>query len=164
MKFKIKFLIFILTIIVLISKSTGSLAKIVGNKIIFGSTISLTGKYSSEALLFKNNYQRFIDEVNEKQGIEISGKIYSLDIIFHDNQSNESRANQLTKRLIQNEGVQFLIGPHNFQLSNEINKLIEKNQLAIVSSYDALKVYLEAFTKLDTVDSKKIRKYIISKN
>jgi branched-chain amino acid transport system substrate-binding protein len=158
---KLKKNIFIFTIIILMSSSIQTFAKIVGNNIVFGFSISLTGKYSSEGELLKNNQKKFIDNINKNEGIKISGKIYKLDIIYYDNESNDNRANQLTRRLIENEGVQFLIGPINLKLSNEIQNLISDNQLPIVSSFDALEVYIDAFKTVDSVDSKKIRKYII---
>ena len=158
---KLKKNIFIFIIIILLSSSNQLFAKIIGNKIIFGSSISLTGKYSSEGELLKDNQKKFIDNINQNEGIKISGKSYKLDIIYYDNESNNNRANQLIRRLIENEGVQFLIGPINLKLSNELQNLISDNQLPIVSSNDALKVYIEAFKTIDSVDSKKIRKYII---
>ena len=158
---KLKKNIFIFSIIILMSSSIQTFAKIVGNNIIFGSSISLTGKHSSEGELLKNNQKKFIENINQNEGIKISGKTYKLDIIYYDNESNDNRANQLTRRLIENEGVQFLIGPINLRLSNELQKLISDNQLPIVSSNNALKVYIEAFKTIDSVDSKKIRKYII---
>ena len=158
---KLKKNIFIFIIIILLSSYNQLLAKIIGNKIIFGSSISLTGKYSSEGELLKDNQKKFIDNINQNEGIKINGKTYILDIIYYDNESNDNRANQLIRRLIENEGVQFLIGPINLKLSNELQNLISDNQLPIVSSNDALKVYIEAFKTIDSVDSKKIRKYII---
>ena len=160
-KMKLKKNIFILLIIVLLSSSIKSFAKIVENNIIFGSSISLTGKYSSEGVILKNSQKKFIEKINQNEGIRISGKTYKLVIIYYDNESNDRRASQLTRRLIENEGVQFLIGPTNLKLSNDLQNLISDNQLPIVSSYDALKVYIDAFKTIDSVDSKKIRKYII---
>ena len=160
-KMKLKKNIFILLIIVLLSSSIKSFAKIVENNIIFGSSISLTGKYSSEGVILKNSQNKFIEKINQNEGIRISGKTYKLVIIYYDNESNDRRASQLTRRLIENEGVQFLIGPTNLKLSNDLQNLISDNQLPIVSSYDALKVYIDAFKTIDSVDSKKIRKYII---
>ena len=158
---KLKKNIFIFTIIILLTSSIQSSAKIVGNYIIFGSNISLTGKLSSEGELTKKNQEKFIKNINQNEGIKISGKTYKLNIIYYDNESNENRANQLIRRLIENEGVQFLIGPNNLRLSNELENLIKDNQLPIVSTYDALKVYIKAFKSVDSVDNKKIRKYII---
>ena len=105
---KLKKNIFIFIIIILLSSSNQLFAKIIGNKIIFGSSISLTGKYSSEGELLKDNQKKFIDNINQNEGIKISGKTYKLDIIYYDNESNDNRANQLIRRLIENEGVQLI--------------------------------------------------------
>jgi branched-chain amino acid transport system substrate-binding protein len=164
MKLKNFFFIFIDVLIILLFSSINSFAKIVGNQIIFGSTISLTGKYSSKAVSFKDNNKKFIDKINKNNGIKIGGKIYKLDIIYFDDESNEDRTNQLYKRLIQNEGVEFLIELNSLKLSTEIKNLISENQLAIVSSYDALPVYIDAFTKVDSVNVRKIREYILRNN
>ena len=158
---KLKKNIFIFIIIILLSSSNQLFAKIIGNKIIFGSSISLTGEYSLEGELLKDDQEKFIDNINQNEGIKISGKTYKIDIIYYDNESNNNRANQLIRRLIENEGVQFLIGPINFKLSYELQNLISDNQLPIVSSFDALKVYIDAFKTVDSVDNKKIRKYIV---
>ncbi len=158
---KLKKNIFAFIIIILISSSIQSFAKIVENNIIFGSSISLTGKLSSVGEMTKKNQEKFIKNINQNGGIKVSGKTYKLDIIHYDNESNVNRANQLIRRLIENEGVQFLIGPNNLKLSNELENLITDNQLPIVSTSDALKVYIKAFKSVDSVDSKKIRKYII---
>jgi len=160
MRLKKKIFIFVFSLTILLFIQTQSYSKIVGNKIILGSALSITGKYSSDTKSLIDNNKEIIKKINEKNGIKVSGRIYLLDIIYYDNKSNETRANQLLKRLIQNEGINFLIGPQNFEISDEVKNLINENQLVIVSSYDALEVYIDAFKTIDSVDSKKIREYI----
>ena len=160
MRLKKKIFIFVFSLTILLFIQTQSYSKIVGNKIILGSALSITGKYSSDTKSLMDNNNEIIKKINEKNGIKVSGRIYLLDIIYYDNKSNETRANQLLKRLIQNEGINFLIGPQNFEISDEVKNLINENQLVIVSSYDALEVYIDAFKTIDSVDSKKIREYI----
>tara|TARA_B100000963_G_C22509548_1_gene617666 strand:+ start:88 stop:582 length:495 start_codon:yes stop_codon:yes gene_type:complete len=160
MRLKKKIFIFVFSLTILLFIQTQSYSKIVGNKIILGSALSITGKYSSDTKSLIDNNNEIIKKINEKNGIKVSGRIYLLDIIYYDNKSNETRANQLLKRLIQNEGINFLIGPQNFEISDEVKNLINENQLVIVSSYDALEVYIDAFKTIDSVDSKKIREYI----
>ena len=92
-------------------------AKVVSNKIFIGTTFSLSGKYEAESVLLKNNYIREIEQINKTGGIKIGSKIYKIDIIFYDNFSNIGRNNILLKRLILNDGVEFLIGTNNFELS-----------------------------------------------
>ena len=161
MKFNEIILSFIFTILILLSTSVFSFSKVVGNKIILGSTLSLTGENSAESELIKKNQEKIIQKINEKKNLKINGKAYLIDILYYNDESNEIRANQLIKRLIQNEGVEFLIGSHNLKLSDEVKSLIDENQLIIVSSRDALSIFINAFQTVNSLDSKKIRKYII---
>ncbi len=159
MRFK-KIFFTILAIFFLLTSNSS--AKIIGKKIVFGSTVSLSGKYSSEAISIKKNHKIFIEKINQSNGIKISGKLYKFEIIYYDNESNETRANQLLKRLIQNDGVQYLISPHNLKLSDEVENLIKINKLAISPSYDAIKIYIDAFKSTDSIESRKIREYILN--
>ena len=137
-------------------------AKVVSNKIFIGTTFSLSGKYEVESALLKNNYIKQIEQINKTGGIKIGSKIYRIDIIFYDNLSNSGRNNTLLKRLILNDGVEFLIDTNNFELSDEVISLSEKNQISIVTSNEAISVYKNIFEKINTVDSKKIRAYLLN--
>ena len=137
-------------------------AKVVSNKIFIGTTFSLSGKYEAESVLLKNNYIREIEQINKTGGIKIGSKIYKIDIIFYDNLSNSGRNNTLLKRLILNDGVEFLIGTNNFELSDEVDSLLEKNQISFVTSNEAISVYKNIFERINTVDSKKIRAHLLN--
>ena len=137
-------------------------AKVVSNKIFIGTTFSSSGKYEAESVILKNNYFREIEQINKTGGIKIGSKIYKIDIIFYDNLSSSGRNNTLLKRLILNDGVEFLIDTNNFELSDEVISLLEKNQIPIVTSNEAISVYKNIFEKINTVDSKKIRAYLLN--
>jgi branched-chain amino acid transport system substrate-binding protein len=49
-------------------------AKVVGNKIILGSAISFTGKYSSNGVHASNGYNLGVKRVNEMGGIKANTK------------------------------------------------------------------------------------------
>ena len=66
------------------------------------------------------------------------------------------------KRLILNDGVEFLIGTNNFELSDEVDSLLEKNQISFVTSNEAISVYKNIFERINTVDSKKIRAHLLN--
>ena len=55
-------------IALLISASTISFAKVVGDKIILGAAISLTGKYSSNGVHTQNGYNLAVDRINDMGG------------------------------------------------------------------------------------------------
>ena len=73
-------------IALLISASTISFAKVVGDKIILGAAISLTGKYSSNGVHTQNGYNLAVDRINDMGGIKVGGKTYKFEIIYYDDE------------------------------------------------------------------------------
>ena len=137
-------------------------AKVVEDKIFIGTTFSSKGENSSKSVLYQNHYNRVIKEINNSDGIKVGTKKYVIEIISYDNESNILRNDSLIKRLIQNDGVQFLIGSNEFELSEEIINLLNKNEIVIVNSYDAISDYKVLFEKLRTINSKKIREHLLN--
>ena len=72
---------FISAIAILLSTSVTSFAKVVGDKIILGSAISLTGKYSSNGVHTQNGYNMAVDRINSMGGVKVGGKTYKLSLI-----------------------------------------------------------------------------------
>ena len=70
MKIKNIIITFVSAIAILFSTSVVSLAKVVGDKIILGAAISLTGKYSSNGVHTQNGYNMAVDRINEMGGIK----------------------------------------------------------------------------------------------
>ena len=137
-------------------------AKVVEDKIFIGTTFSSKGENSSKSVLYQSHYNRVIEKINSSDGIRVGTKKYLIEIISYDNESNLLRNNSLIKRLIQNDGVQFLIGSNEFELSEEIINLLSKNETVIINSYDAISDYKVLFEKLRTINSKKIREYLLN--
>ena len=137
-------------------------AKVVEDKIFIGTTFSSKGENSSKSVLYQNHYNRVIEKINNSDGIKVGTKKYVIEIISYDNESNILRNDSLIKRLIQNDGVQFLIGSNEFELSEEIINLLNKNETVIINSYDAISDYKVLFEKLRTINSKKIREHLLN--
>ena len=87
-------------------------AKVVGNKIILGSAISFTGKYSSNGIHASNGYNLGIKRVNEMGGVKVGGKTYMLEVKYYDDESTPARGAQLAERLIKQDGIKFFLGPY----------------------------------------------------
>ncbi len=137
-------------------------AKIVEDKIFIGTTFSLKGENLPQSTLYQNHYNKVIKQINSSDGIKIGTKKYQFEIIFYDNQSNIFRYNSLIKRLIQNDGIQFLIGSNEFEMSEETINLLDKTETVIINSYNAISDYKDLFEKLKTVNSKKIRDHLLN--
>ena len=70
MKLNKLILSFISALALLLSTSVTSFAKVVGDKIILGSAISLTGKYSSNGVHTQNGYNMAVDRINSMRSEE----------------------------------------------------------------------------------------------
>ncbi len=111
------FVVFIFVNTLIFFLSTLSYGKVVSNKIILGAAISLSGKYALTGTHTKNGYDFAIKTINDLGGIRVGGKTYQLEIQYYDDESNSSKANALLGRLVQHEGIDFLLGTSNLNSS-----------------------------------------------
>ena len=137
MKIKNFIITFVSAIALLLSTATISLDKVVGDKIILGAAVSLTGKYSTNGEHTKNGYNFAVDRINSMGGIKVGGKTYKFDIIYYDDESNSGRAAQLAERLIKQDGVQYMLGPYSSGLTKAIAPVTEENKIPMVEANGA---------------------------
>ena len=107
-------------------------AKVEGNTIILGAAVSLTGKYSTNGEHTKNGYELGKDTINEAGGVTVGGKQYNLDIIYYDDESDKGRAAELAERLINQDGVKYMLGPYSSGLTKAIAPVTEKYKIPMV--------------------------------
>ena len=137
MKIKNFIITFVSAIALLLSTSTISLAKVVGDKIILGAAVSLTGKYSTNGKHTQNGYNLAVERINSMGGVKVGGKTYKFDIIYYDDESNSGRAAQLAERLIKQDGVQYMLGPYSSGLTKAIAPVTEENKIPMVEANGA---------------------------
>ena len=128
---------FVSAVAILLSSSAISFAKVVGDKIILGSAISLTGKYSSNGVHTQNGYNMAVDRINSMGGVKVGGKTYKFEIIYYDDESNPKRAAQLAERLISQDGVEYMLGPYSSGLTKAIAPVTEKYGVPMVEANGA---------------------------
>jgi len=137
MKVKNLIITFVSAIALLLSTSTISLAKVVGDKIILGAAVSLTGKYSTNGKHTKNGYNMAVERINSMGGVKVGGKTYKFDIIYYDDESNSGRAAQLAERLIKQDGVHYMLGPYSSGLTKAMAPVTEENKIPMVEANGA---------------------------
>ena len=137
MKIKNILITFVSAIALILTSSTISLAKVVGDKIILGAAVSLTGKYSTNGEHTKNGYNFAVERINSMGGVKVGGKTYKFDIIYYDDESNSGRAAQLAERLIKQDGVQYMLGPYSSGLTKAIAPVTEENKIPMVEANGA---------------------------
>ena len=112
-------------------------AKVEGDTIILGSAISLTGKYSTNGVHAQNGYELAVKQINEMGGVKVGGKSYKLKIVYYDDESTPARGAQLAERLIQQDGVKFMLGPYSSGLTKAIAPITEKYKIPMVEAEGA---------------------------
>jgi branched-chain amino acid transport system substrate-binding protein len=112
-------------------------AKVEGDEIILGSAISFTGKYSANGINAKNGYNLGVKRINEMGGIKVGGKAYKLKIIYYDDESTPLRTAQLAERLINQDGVKYMLGPYSSATTKAIAPITEKYKIPMVEAEGA---------------------------
>ena len=74
MKIKNIIITFVSAIALLLLSTSISFAKVVGDKIILGAAVSLTGKYSSNGVHTQNGYNLAVERINSMGGVKVGGK------------------------------------------------------------------------------------------
>jgi len=133
-----KFILTLVSAIALILGSTSiSFSKVVGDKIILGAAVSLTGKYSTNGKHTQNGYNMAVERINSMGGVKVGGKTYKFDIIYYDDESNSGRAAQLAERLIKQDGVHYMLGPYSSGLTKAMAPITEENKIPMVEANGA---------------------------
>ncbi|GMV63877.1 MAG: ABC transporter substrate-binding protein [Parvibaculum sp.] len=122
-----------------------------------GAAVSLTGKYSSNGAFTRNGYDLAVKRINEEGGVTVGGKPYKLEIVYYDDESTPARGAQLVERLIQQDGVDYLLGPYSSGLTEAIAPVTEKYGVPMVEANGAAislfrKGYRYLFAVLSTTD------------
>ncbi|MBX3506198.1 MAG: amino acid ABC transporter substrate-binding protein [Parvibaculum sp.] len=128
-----------------------------GGVIKLGAAVSLTGKYSSNGAFTRKGYDLAVKRINEEGGVTVGGKTYRLEVTYYDDESTPARGAQLVERLIQQDGVKFLLGPYSSGLTEAIAPVTEKYGIPMVEANGAAislfqKGYRYLFAVLSTTD------------
>ena len=115
-----------------------------GDIISLGALISQTGKHALNGDNTKKGYDLAVKRINETGGVEIDGKRYQLEIRYYDDQSMPARGAELAQRLIETDGVNFVLGPYGSNVTKAILPVIEKHGVPMV---EANGVARELFTR-----------------
>lgn len=107
------------------------------DRITLGSAISLTGKYATNGVHAQNGYEFAITKIAENGGIRMGDKCYNFEVIYYDDESKGDRGATLAERLINQDGVQYMLGPYSSGLTKAIAPVTEKYQIPMVEAEGA---------------------------
>lgn len=114
-----------------------ALSMVDGDTIILGSSISLTGKYATNGLHTQRGYDYAVKVINDAGGVKVGGKSYKLAVKYYDDESTPARGAQLAERLIQQDGVDYMLGPYSSGMTKAIAPVSEKFGVPMVEAEGA---------------------------
>src|SRR5438105_12549721 len=130
--------------LLLLQGAPDATAQTEGDTIVLGAAVSLTGKYSVNGKNTKDGYDLAVKRLNEMGGLKVSGKSYKLKVLYYDDESTPARGAQLAERLINQDGVKFVLGAYSSGLTKAIAPITEKYKVPHVEGNGAAR---ELFTE-----------------
>ncbi|MEM7498059.1 MAG: amino acid ABC transporter substrate-binding protein [Pseudomonadota bacterium] len=115
----------------------GSAAAADCEELTLGSAISLTGKYATNGVHAQNGYEFAIQKIRENGGVKIGDTCYNFNVIYYDDESKGDRGATLAERLINQDKVQYMLGPYSSGLTKAIAPVTEKYQIPMVEAEGA---------------------------
>lgn len=103
-----------------------------------GAALSETGKYATVGLDVRQGYDLWANYVNDELGgINIGGDLYTVEIIYYDDESDADTSTRLTEQLISEDEVDFILGPYGSSLTMATSTVTEQNQVIMIEANGA---------------------------
>lgn len=118
----------------LVSALAGPAPALAEDTIVFGAAISLTGKTAKEGEYTRDGYQFYVDTMNQAGGIKVGGKTYKVALKYYDDESKSERTAQLVEKLINEDKVNFLLGPYASAPTATAAPIAEKYKIPMVEA------------------------------
>src|ERR687886_1434697 len=103
----------------------------------FGAAMSVTGPLAAEAKTAKDGYNFIASRINQKGGIPVGTKHYQVQIVYYDDQSDANQSVQLYEKLINEDKVNFLLGPYSSGVTLATSTVAEKYKIPMVVAHAA---------------------------
>jgi branched-chain amino acid transport system substrate-binding protein len=102
--------------------------------ILFGVSISKTGRFSVEGENVIQGYDLWQEHVNKNGGIKIGEKFYPVKIKYYDDKSRIEKVEENIIRLITKDKVDFILGPFTSGFNLVASKITEKYGKIMIES------------------------------
>lgn len=102
--------------------------------ITLGAAISMSGDLARTAELYTDSYEMTVQDVNERGGVEVGGTTYEFELELVDDESSAERSRELFQRLIQQDGIDYLLGPYSSGVTLAAKPVVENNERPMVQA------------------------------
>lgn len=100
--------------------------------ITFGAALAATGRDAREGVLTKEGYEFWKDYVNAHGGLKVGGKTYNVEIKYADDESNAQTSARLVERFINQDRVNFILGPYGSATAFATAAVVERYKIPMV--------------------------------
>ncbi len=98
-----------------------------------GAAVSETGRYAQEGEYTRQGYVTWAEWVNDEYGgIEVGGDRYDVELVMYDDQSDTEKTAELVERLIEEDQVDFLLGPYSSTLTRAAIEVADARGMVMV--------------------------------
>ena len=109
-----------------------------------GAVVSETGRYTEEGKHTREGYLLWEDWVNnEYGGIDVAGDRYKVELIMYDDKGETDTVAKLVERLIDEDEVDFLLGPYSSTLTKPAIEVAEARGVILVEGSGASETLFE---------------------
>lgn len=121
--------------------------------ITIGAAVSETGRFSREGRDTRQGYLTWLDWVNDEYGgIEVDGERYRVELLMYDDEGDPDTASKLVEQLINQDQVDFLLGPYSSSLTQGTSAIAEKyNKIMVEGNGSAETLFERGFQNLFAV-------------
>lgn len=106
--------------------------KPVGEEIVLGAPVSLTGSTSAEGNLVRQGYELWLDWINGRGGIEVQGVMHRVRIQYADDKSKPDISAQAAESMVTQQNARFLLGPYGSSVAVADAAVSERLQVPMV--------------------------------
>lgn len=124
---------------------TATASDATAEKVIYiGAAVSETGKYSREGKDTRQGYGIWLDWVNnEYGGIKVGDDRYQVELVMYDDEGDPDTTARLVEQLINEDHVDFLLGPYSSSLTQSASAISEKYNKIMVEGNGASETLFE---------------------
>jgi len=101
--------------------------------ITLGGSMSLSGDNADLGELYRDSYEQTIQRINEAGGVEAGdGNTYELEMELRDDETDASKSRAIYQELIDQEGIQYLLGPYSSTVTLPASAVAANNEVPMV--------------------------------
>jgi branched-chain amino acid transport system substrate-binding protein len=102
-------------------------------RVLIGATLPLSGDAAKPGAMYKQGYQLAIDEVNRRGGLDLQGVKVPVELVVRDDQTQVDQVTAMTRKLLDEDKVDFLLGTYTSALVAAGSAVAEKAHVPYVN-------------------------------